>query len=61
MLASRNFIDIKNSFHSSKSSIFWYAEGGEDYFPIENMGYIGTTSGHWRGSMLYRFLSFVIY
>ncbi|NAY90910.1 hypothetical protein GTQ34_03175 [Muricauda sp. JGD-17] len=39
-------------FVGNKANVFWNAEGGTGFLPIENIGGPGTALGHWRESLL---------
>ena len=39
-------------FTGKMANVFWKAEGGVDYLPVENQGGAGTAGGHWRESLL---------
>lgn len=39
-------------FTGKMANVFWKAEGGLDFLPVENQGGPGTAGGHWRESLL---------
>ena len=39
-------------FIGRQANVFWKAEGGTDFLPVENMGGPGTRLSHWRESVL---------